>query len=216
MRRRADERRNQMAKRYFSVLRMLVLAVLMVAIAAGCAQKSSGDFTNEPDKSMAKGHEAFVKGDMNKAADYIHKAAAYVKGEADKVAKDAQGGVKKAGDKLDKLGEDVKKGTVKSGDELKKTYARVDHELAGAWYKTAAEAKKSGKDANQSLEKAGEALENAATWSGTQLKEGARAAIEAVKKLGKGAEKGAKAGAKDVDKLFKDIGGGIEDLGRKL
>ena len=58
---------------------------------------------------------------------------------------------------------------MKSGDELKKTYAKVDHELANAWYKTADEAKKSGKDASQLLKKAGEELEDAAKWSGTQL-----------------------------------------------
>src|SRR4030042_1529089 len=140
MRHITNERRNQMTKKYFSVLSMLVLAVLMAAIATGCAQKSPGDFTNDPDKSMAKAHESFVKGDINKAADYIHKAAAYVKKEADKVAKDAKEGVKKAGDDLDKLGQGVKKGTVKSSDELKKTFAKVDYELAKAWHKTADEA----------------------------------------------------------------------------
>ena len=89
-----------MNKKSFSVFSMLILAVLLAAIAAGCAQKSPGDFTNEPDKSMEKAHESFVKGDINKAADYIHKAAAYVKEEADKVTKDAKEGVKKAGDDL--------------------------------------------------------------------------------------------------------------------
>ncbi|MGD0627596.1 MAG: hypothetical protein ABSB32_23215, partial [Thermodesulfobacteriota bacterium] len=97
-----------MTKKYYSVLSMLILAVLMAAIPAVYAQTSPGDFTDEPDKSMAKAHESFVKGDINKAAEYIHKAAAYVKKEADKVAKDTKEGVKKAGDDLDKLGQGVK------------------------------------------------------------------------------------------------------------
>jgi hypothetical protein len=92
----------------------------------------------------------------------------------------------------------------------------VDHELAKAWYKTADEAKKSGKDASYALKKAGAGLKGAAKWSGTQLTEGAQASVEAVKKIGKGAGKGVKAGAEEVDKLFKGIGEGIEDLGRKL
>jgi hypothetical protein len=40
--------------------------------------------------------------------------------------------------------------------------------------------------------------------------------VEEVKKIGKGAAKGAKAGTEAVEKWFKGIGEGIEDLGRKL
>jgi len=205
-----------MTEKYFSVLSMLSIAVLMVVIPAVYAQKSSGDFTKEPDKTMAKAHESFVKGDINKAAEQIHKAAAYVKKEADKVAQDTKEGVKKAADDLDKLGQGVKKGTVKSSDDLKKTFAKVDYELAKAWHKTADQAKKSGKDPSHALKKAGAWVEGAAKWSVTQLKEGTQASIEAVKKVGKDAAKDAKAGAGEVDKWFKGIGEGIEDVGRKL
>jgi len=205
-----------MNKKSFSVLSMVIIAVLMVAIPVVYAQTSPGDFPNEPDKTMAKAHESFVKGDINKAVEYIHKAAAYVKKEADKVAKDTKEGVKKAADDLDKLGQGVKKGTVKSSDELKKTFAKVDYELAKAWHKTADEAKKSGKDPSNAIKKAGVWIEGAAKWSVTQLKEGTQASIEAVKKVGKDAAKGAKVGADEVDKWFKGIGEGIEDVGRKL
>ena len=205
-----------MNKKSFSVLSMLIIAVLMAAISAVYAQTSPGDFTNEPDKTMASAHESFLKGEMNKAAEQINKAAAYVKKEADKVTKDTKEGVKKAGDDLDKLGQGVKKGTVKSSDELKKTFAKVDYELAKAWHKTADEEKKSGKDPSNALKEAGAWIEGAAKWSVTQLKEGTQASVEAVKKVGKGAAKGIKAGAEEVDKLFKGIGEGIEDVGRKL
>jgi hypothetical protein len=205
-----------MNKKSFSVLSMLIIAVLMAAIPAVYAQTSPGDFTNEPDKTMASAHESFLKGEMNKAAEQINKAAAYVKKEADKVAKDTKEGVKKAADDLDKLGQGVKKGTVKSSDELKKTFAKVDYELAKAWHKTADEAKKSGKDPSNALKEAGAWIEGAAKWSVTQLKEGTQASIEAVKKVGKDAAKGAKVGADEVDKWFKGIGEGIEDVGRKL
>ena len=205
-----------MNKKSFSVLSMLIIAVLMAAISAVYAQTSPGDITDEPDKNMAKAHESFVKGDINKAAEYIHKAAAYVKKEADKVAKDTKEGVKKAADDLDKLGQGVKKGTVKSSDELKKTFAKVDYERAKAWHKTADEVKKSGKDPSNAIKKAGAWIEGAAKWSVTQLREGTQASVEAVKKVGKGAAKGAKAGAEEVDKLLKGIGEGIEDVGRKL
>ena len=129
---------------------------------------------------------------------------------------DTKEGVKKAADDLDKLGQGVKKGTVKSSDELKKTFAKVDYELAKAWHKTADEAKKSGKDPSNAIKKAGVWIEGAAKWSVTQLKEGTQASIEAVKKVGKDAAKGAKVGADEVDKWFKGIGEGIEDVGRKL
>ncbi len=205
-----------MNKKSFSLLSMFIIAVWMAAIPTVYAQTSSGDFTNEPDKTMASAHESFLKGEMNKAAEQINKAAVYVKKEADKVAKDAREGVKKAGDDLDMLAQGVKKGTVKSSDELKKTFAKVDYELAKAWHRTADEAKKSGKDPGNALKEAGAWIEGAAKWSVTQLKEGTQSSIEAVKKVGKGAAKGIKAGAEEVEKWFKGIGEGIEDLGRKL
>ena len=55
-----------MTEKYFSVLSMLIIAVLMAAIPAVYAQTSPGDFTNEPDKNMAAAHESFLKGEMNK------------------------------------------------------------------------------------------------------------------------------------------------------
>jgi opacity protein-like surface antigen len=51
-----------------------------------------------------------------------------------------------------------------------------------------------------------------ARWSGTKLKGGAQTSVDALKKAGKGL----KAGAKQVDSWFKDIGNGIKDVGRKL
>jgi hypothetical protein len=205
-----------MNKKSFSVLSMLIIAALMAVIPVVYAQTSPGDFTNEPDKTMASAHESFLKGEMNKAAEQINKAQAYVRKEADKVAKDAKEGVKKAADDLNKLGQGVKKGTVKSGDELKKTFAKVDYELARAWHKTADEAKKSGKNPSNALKEAGAWIEGAAKWCATQLKEGTQASVEAVKKIGKGTAKGTKTGAEEVDKWFKGIGEGIEDVGRKL
>ena len=125
-----------MTTRVPSVWSAFLVAVLMAAIPTVYAQAPS-DFPTEPDKSMANAHESFVKGDMNKAAEHIQKAAAYVHKEGAKVAQDSKEGVKKAGDQLSKLGEEVKKGTVKSGDQLKKTFAQVDHSLAKAWHATA-------------------------------------------------------------------------------
>ena len=45
-----------MTEKYFSVLSMLSIAVLMVVIPAVYAQTSPGDFTKEPDKTMAAAH----------------------------------------------------------------------------------------------------------------------------------------------------------------
>jgi hypothetical protein len=205
-----------MTKKYFSVLSMLIIALLIVATLAVFARTSLGDITDEHDKNMAKAHESFVKGNIKKAAEYIHKAADYVKKDADKVAEDTKEEVKKAGDDLAKLGQGVKKGTVKSGDEVKKTFANVDYKLARAWYMTAEEAKKTGKDVSPALKKAGAGLEGAAKWSGTQLTDNAQASFEDIKKIRKSAGKCVKAGAEEVDKLFKGIREGIENLGRKL
>ena len=79
-----------MEKKFISVLSMLVLIGLIAALPVVYAQTSPGDFTNEPDKTMAAAHESFLKGEMDKAAEQISKAAAYVKKEADRVAKDGQ------------------------------------------------------------------------------------------------------------------------------
>jgi len=198
-----------MTKRVFSVLSLLIITSLVAGIPAVYAQSSPADFSGEPDKTMAAAHESFVKKDMNKAADYVKK-------EAGKVAKGSKEGVMKAGDELSKLGQGVKKGTVKSGDVLKKTYGQVDHALAIAWHKTADEAKKAGKDSSEALKKAGASLEGAAKWSGNKLTEAAQASVDAVKKVGEGTAKGVKAGTEEVNKWFKGIGEGIQDLGSKL
>jgi hypothetical protein len=205
------EREDQMTRRAYSVWSAVIVAVVMGVIATAHAQ-APADFAGEPDKTMASAHDSFVKGDMNKAAEHIQKAAAYVRREGAKVAKDAKDGVMKAGDQLTKLGGEVKKGTVKSADQLKKTFAQVDHSLAKAWHATAEQTQKSGKDATGALKNAGASLEGAAKWSGTQLKEGAQASVDGLKKAGKGV----KAGAEDVGKFFKGLGDGIADLGQKL
>ncbi|HVO83668.1 MAG TPA: hypothetical protein VMU60_04500 [Syntrophobacteria bacterium] len=205
-----------MTKVAFSLLSMLIMSSLLAGIPAVYAQTSPADFTGEPDKTMAAAHESFVKKEMNKAAEQISGASDYVKKEANKVAKDASEGVKKAGDELSKLGQGVKNGTIKSGDELKKTYGKVDYELAKAWHKTAVESKKAGKDSSDALKKAGASLEGAAKWSGNKLLAGAQTSVDAVTKAGTGAAKGVKAGSEEVEKWIKDIGDGVEDLGRKL
>jgi hypothetical protein len=105
---------------------------------------------------------------------------------------------------------------VKSSIELKTTFAKVDDELAKAWHKNADETKKSSNDPSSALNEAGFWIEGSAKWSATQMKDGTGASVGAVKKLGKGTAKGAEAGAEDVNKWFKGIGEGIEDVGRKL
>ena len=200
-----------MTKKAPSRLSAIVGIVLMAAIPAAYAQAPS-DFASEPDTSMANAQESFLKGDMNKTADQIHKAAVYVRSEGNKVAKGASTSVKKAADDLDRLGGAVKKGTVKSGDQLKKTFAQVDHQLAKAWHATAEQAQKSGKDSTNALKKAAVGVEGAAKWSGTQLKESTQASVDGLKKAGQGV----KLGADDVGKFFKGIGDGIADVGQKL
>jgi hypothetical protein len=200
-----------MTKRTSPVTTALIVAVMMAATPSVYAQ-APGDFTDEPDKSMASAHDSFLKGEMNRAAEHIHNAAVYVHKEGNEVATGAKNDVKKAGDDLDRLGRAVKKGTVKSDDQLKKTFAQVDHALATAWHTTADAATKSGKDSTNALKKAGAGLEGAAKWSGIQLKEGAQTSVEGVKKVGQGV----KLGGEEVGKFFKGIGEGIADVGQQL
>jgi hypothetical protein len=188
-----------------------IVVVLVAALPAAHGQ-APGDFAGEPDKTMASAHDSFVKGDMNKAASQIQKAAAYVRKEGGKVSTGAKEGVMKAGDDLARLGTEVKKGTVKSGDQLKKTFAQVDHSLARAWHATAEQAHKSGRDATDALRRAGASVEGSAVWSGTQLKEGTQASIAGLRKAGRGV----KLGAEDVGRFFKGLGDGIADLGQRL
>lgn len=195
-----------------SVSRVLTAIALMAATAAVYAQTAPSDFTDEPDKSMAAAHEAFVKGDKNEAAADLRKASASVKKAADEVAKDAKAGVNKAAADLDKLAKGIEQGTVKSGDDLKNTFAHVDHALATAWHKTATEMQKSGKDAGAALARAGAGLEGAAKWSGTALSDVAKVGVDGAKKLGQGVQMS----AEDVGKLFSGIGQGIKDVGQHL
>ena len=45
---------------------------------------------------------------------------------------------------------------------------------------------------------------------------GRKASVDALKKAGKATGEGVKASSEDVDKWFKGIGEGIDDLGHKL
>lgn len=155
-------------------------------------------------------------GDKDKAAANLEKASKWVKRHANKVGEASSAGMKTAGEELDKLGEGVKNGTVKSGDEMKKTFAKVDHEIATCWHKNAEDAKNAGKDSTAALKKAGAALERSAKWSGHELSEGAKDSVRGVKKAGKATGQGTKATAEDLDKWFKGIGDGIKELGKKL
>ena len=204
----------KMKSRY--ILGGLITAAIITAVPALYAQTATGGFKSEPDKSMAAAHESFLKGQKDKAASDIHKSAEWIKKQADKVGEDSKAGMKSAGDELDKLGDGVKDGTVKSGEELKKGFAKADHSIATCWHKTAESTKSAGKDSTEDLKKAGAALENSAKWSGQQLSEGTEATMAALKKAGKATGEGTKEGAEKVDKWFKGIGDGIEDLGKKL
>jgi hypothetical protein len=199
-----------------SSLSSATVALLIAAAPFALAQVNPDDFTDEPDKTMAASHSSFAKGDTAKASQQIRKAATYVRNESKEVAANARADLEKAAEALDKLGREVKNGTVKSGDDLRRTFARVDHALAVAWHKTAEEAQDAGKDAGDALRKAGAALDGAARWSGTKLKQGAQASLQALQKAGKKTGEAVKAGAKQVEGWFNDIGNGIKDVGRKL
>ena len=195
-----------------SPLSIATVALSIAGATFALAQVNPDDFTEEPDKTMAASHSSFVKGETAKASQQIRKAATYVRNESNEVAVSAKADVEQAAASLDKLGREVKNGTVKSEDELRKTFARVDHALAVGWHKTADEAKNSGKDAGAALRKAGAALDGAAKWSGTKLKQGAQASLRALQKTGEAI----KGGAKQVEGWFNDIGNGIKEVGRKL
>ena len=167
------------------------------------------EFKTEPDKTMAAANESFVKGETKKAGEDIDKAADYVKKQAQHVGESSKADMDKAGAELDKLGEGVKSGTVKSEADLKKTFAKVDHQMAISWHKTAEEAQKLGKDSKADLAKAGAALDGAAKWSGNQLDEGTHKTLDAVKHA-------SNATSEQVQKWWKSIGDGIDDLGHKL
>lgn len=205
-----------MKTRHQTFLKKALIAAVMAVVSAAYAQTPKADFKTEPDKTMAAAHESFVKGETRKAGEEIDKAADYVKKQSRHMAGSSKADMEKAGAELDKLGEGVKQGTVKSEGELKKSFAKVDHQMAQGWHKTAEETHRLGKDSTADLKKAGEALEGAAVWSGHQLDEGTSKTLDEVKNAEKEAHKGVKAGADEVDRWWKSIGHGIEDLGHKL
>ena len=193
------------------VFSVCMVALVAVGIAAVHAQ-APGDFAGEPDKSMASAYQSFVDGKMDKSAEEIKKAAAYVRKQEKMVAKGSAAGVKSAADDLDRLSAEVKKGTVKSADELKKTFAKVDHAMASAWYETADAEQKAGKDATKAAKTAGEGLEGAARWAGTKLDAGAQAAVDALRTAGRGARMGVDA----LGRAIQGLGSGIADVGKKI
>jgi len=194
-----------------SMFSLCMVALVAIGIATVHAQ-APADFAGEPDKSMASAYQSFVDGKMDKSAEQIKKAANYVRKQEKTVAKGAAAGVKSAADDLDRLGAEVKKGTVKSADELKKTFAKVDHAMASAWYETAETEQKAGKDATRAAKTAGEGLEGAARWAGTKLDAGAQAAVDALRTAGRGARMGVDA----LGRAIQGLGSGIADVGKKI
>ena len=207
---------NHMKKISCTLLNRAFLAAVLAGLPALYAQGATTEFKTEPDKAMAAAQESFAKGDLKAASADLTKAGDFVRKQSGEVAADSKAGLKSAADELDKLGAGVKNGTVKSAAEMKMTFAKVDHEIAASWHKTALEYKSAGKDSTAALNQAGRALDNSAKWSGQQLSEGAKASVEAVKKASKAVGEGVKAGADQVDQWFKGIGDGIADLGKKL
>ena len=205
-----------MKQRLVRSLTPLPLAAIIAALPGIYAHAASGTFTTEPDRTMERAHESFLKGQKDKAAADLHEAGEWVKRQSDKVSVESKARMKATGLELDKLGDGVKDGTVKTDAELKKGFAKVDHSIATCWHQTAESSKAAGKDSTEALRESGVALENSAKWSGHQLSEGTRESVAAVKKAGRAAGEGGKAAAEDVDKWFKGIGEGIKDLGRKL
>ena len=92
----------------------------------------------------------------------------------------------------------------------------MDHALAVGWHKTAEEAKNSGKDAGDALRKAGAALDGAAKWSGTKLKQGSSSLYPNSPESRQENRRSYQGGAKQVEGWFNDIGNGIKEVGRKL
>jgi hypothetical protein len=197
-------------------LRKVITAFLTTGFLLVCAHASGAEFTTEPDKTMAAAHESFVKGDTKKAGEDFDKASDYVKKQPQQVFEGSNSEMDKAGTELDNLADGVKRGAVKSDADVKKTFAKVDHQMADCWHKTAAESKRLGKDSTADLKKAGDSLAGAAKWSGHQLDEGTQKTLEAVKKADKASEKGIKADAADVDKWFDNLGHSIADFGHRL
>ena len=99
---------------------------------------------------------------------------------------------------------------------VKKNMNKAAEQISKAADYVKKDADKVATNAKEGVKKAGASLEGAAKWSGNQLTEGAQASVEAVKKVGKDTAKGVKAGTEEVNKWFKGIGDGIEDLGRKF
>jgi len=114
-----------MTKKSFSISSMLIILALIATILTVFAQTSPGGFTNEPDKSMAKAHESFVKGEMNKAAEFIAKAATYVKKEADEVAKDTKEGAQASVEAVKKVGKEAAKDVKAGAEEFDKLFKGI-------------------------------------------------------------------------------------------
>ena len=79
------------------------------------------------------------------------------------------------------LGQGVKKGTVKSGEELNKTYCKVDHAIAIAWHRAAAEAQKADKDSNGASREPAQVLRRGQVVR-QQANTRSEASVDAVKK----------------------------------
>jgi hypothetical protein len=157
--------------------------VLRTAVAADAAasdvtvpQSALNSLIGEPDRHFHQAADLYVKGDASGAASEIQAAAALIRMEAARGAAEGAAKLQSTATNLDTTAQDVVNGNLASRRDLELAFARADLALA-AHYRAMADKALAAKDrvaAGRWLKAAGDAVDEAAAWTG-QSPSGAQA-----------------------------------------
>ena len=175
-------------------------------------------FANEPQEHFQNAHEAFLKKDLQRAAEEIRKASAFVKVEAGRATDDGKQSLLASVRDLDKLADAVEGGTIPSVKHLDDAFGRVDHALAAHHHRMAREfeGQKAAQKAGYELKAAAFYVEQGLAWAGQKADAIGAAAIQGAQTL---AGKLIAEGGSGLDRFgqgYEAIGKAIEQLGQKI
>ncbi|RFA25368.1 hypothetical protein CAI21_19220 [Alkalilimnicola ehrlichii] len=166
----------------------------------------------QPSLTLERARESFVRRDYDEAADDIAAAAAFLRIEAERVGRPAEEELGQVADRLEDLAERVRDEDVHDLNELGSLAAETNHALAERYHELAEAAEDEGESrhAGYYLRAAAHHLEHAFAWTGHEIDEGSRDAIDAVKDGADDVARGAEWTGDEARDLFSRMGDEVD------
>ncbi|HRT63002.1 MAG TPA: hypothetical protein P5551_11655 [Syntrophales bacterium] len=201
-----------------NTVRILIVAALAAALAAGPAIATETSPTGTLERYLQKAKQDYLQKDVKAASEEMHKAAEWMKSEAAAAKGKGKEALAASGREIEKLSVELKKEAVKSVKEIEMVSARAYQALATNSHVKSAEAwsKKEFKKAGEELEATADALGKAYTWAGQEVKAGTQEAIRESKQLSERLKEGSGRASAEAERTLKKMEQEIRAFGRGI